>query len=86
MIDFSKDFCVFAFGYYVNQGSQYSVKIFLNEQYGNSITIDETGLKGKYDHILDWQKRTELLEELKKIGLTLEKTQRPVEMLVIADE
>lgn len=59
---------------------------FLNEQYGNSITIDETGLKDKYDYTLDWQKRTDLLEELKKIGLTLEKANRPVEMLVIADK
>jgi thiol-disulfide isomerase/thioredoxin len=59
---------------------------FLNEQYGNSITVDETGLKDKYDYSLDWQKRTELLEELKKIGLTLEKANRPVEMLIIADK
>jgi hypothetical protein len=40
----------------------------LNEQYGDSITIDETGLKDKYDYTLDWQKRVDLLEELKKIS------------------
>ena len=47
--------------------------------------VDETGLKDKYDFTVDWANKEELLKELQNIGLTLEKTQRPVEMLVIAD-
>ena len=48
--------------------------------------VDETGLKDKYDFTVDWADKEELLKELQNIGLTLEKTQRPVEMLVIADK
>jgi uncharacterized protein (TIGR03435 family) len=50
--------------------------------------IDETGLKDKYDLTVDWAmgNKEERTKELQKIGLTLEKTQRPVEMLVIADK
>ena len=48
--------------------------------------VDETGLKDKYDFTVDWANKEELLKELQNIGLTLEKTQRPVEMLVIADK
>jgi uncharacterized protein (TIGR03435 family) len=48
--------------------------------------IDETGLTDKYDYTIDWANKEELMKELQSIGLTLEKTQRPVEMLVIADK
>ena len=48
--------------------------------------VDETDLKDKYDFTVDWANKEELIKELQNIGLTLEKTQRPVEMLVIADK
>jgi peroxiredoxin len=48
--------------------------------------IDETGLKEKYDYTVDWASMDELMKELQNIGLTLEKTQRPIEMLVITDK
>jgi uncharacterized protein (TIGR03435 family) len=52
----------------------------------NIPVIDETGLKDKYDLTVDWANKEERTKELQNIGLTLEKTQRPVEMLVIADK
>jgi uncharacterized protein (TIGR03435 family) len=58
------------------------------EDFFNIPIIDETGLKDKYDLTVDWAmgNKEERTKELQKIGLTLEKTQRPVEMLVIADK
>jgi uncharacterized protein (TIGR03435 family) len=59
----------------------------LEDQYDIPV-IDETGLKDKYDLTVDWARgnKEERTKELQNIGLTLEKTQRPVEMLVIADK
>jgi uncharacterized protein (TIGR03435 family) len=57
----------------------------LENQYGIPV-IDETGLKDKYDLTVDWANKEERTKELQNIGLTLEKNQRPIEMLVIADK
>jgi uncharacterized protein (TIGR03435 family) len=68
------------------EGSELSsLREFLEDQV-RTVIIDETGLKGKYDYTIDFQNKTELLEELKKVGLTLEKANRSVEMLIIADK
>lgn len=68
------------------EGSELSsLKEFLEDQV-HALIIDETGLKGKYDYTIDFQNQPELLEELKKIGLTLEKATRMIEVLVIADK
>jgi uncharacterized protein (TIGR03435 family) len=54
----------------------------------SKLVIDETDLNQKYDFVIDWKigNHAELLEELKKVGLTLEKANRSVEMLIIADK
>jgi peroxiredoxin len=69
----------------VNGNKITTLSDFLEDSFNKPI-IDETGLKDKYDYTIDFQNKTELLEELKKIGLTLEKANRSIEMLVIADK
>jgi thiol-disulfide isomerase/thioredoxin len=84
-IAFPSDYKRFRFSM---QGSE--MKIFVDEleEIFSIPIVDETGLKDKYDLTVDWAmgNKEERIKELQNIGLILEKTQRPVEMLVIADK